>query len=79
MILPHPRYAKVVRLALPKTPDCRVVQQAGHFDFLAPCSVALANLASVICQRNPGFDRVAFHQTFNTAVVGFFGKNLKPN
>ena len=76
--LPHPRYAEAVRLALPESPDYRVVLTAGHFDFLAPCRVALANLAPVICQSEPGFDRVAFHHTFNTAVVDFFGKNLKP-
>ena len=77
VILPHPRYAQTVRLALPKTPDYRVVYHvghAGHFDFLAPCSVALANLAPVICQSDPGFDRVAFHQIFNAAVVDFLEK-----
>ena len=74
VILPHPRYAETVRLALPKTPDYRVVYHAGHFDFLAPCSVALANLAPVICQSDPGFGRVAFHQTCNAAVVDFLVK-----
>ncbi len=76
-ILPHPRYAEVVRQALPGTPDYRVVHNAGHFDFMAPCSSALATIAPAICQSAPGFDRVAFHQTFNSAVVDFFGKNLK--
>lgn len=76
-MLPHPRYAEAVRLALPKIPDYHVVRKAGHFDFLAPCSAALANIAAVICKSGPGFDRVAFHQTFNAAVVDFFGKNLK--
>lgn len=79
VILPHPRYAEAVRRALPKIPDYHVVHKAGHFDFLAPCSVALANIAPVICKSDPGFDRVAFHQTFNTSVVDFFGKNLKHN
>ena len=74
MLLPQPRYAEAVRLALPESPDYRVVHRAGHFDFLAPCSVALANLAPVICQSDPGFDRVAFHRTFNAAVVDFLEK-----
>lgn len=76
-ILPHPRFAEAVRRALPEVPDYHVVPKAGHFDFLAPCSVALANIAPAICKSDPGFDRVAFHQTFNASVVDFFGKNLK--
>jgi predicted dienelactone hydrolase len=76
-ILPHPRYAEAVRLALPQAPDYQVVHKAGHFDFLAPCSVELANIAPVICKSDPGFDRVAFHRAFNNSVVDFFGKNLK--
>ncbi len=79
VILPHPRYAEAVRRVLPDVPDYHVVHKAGHFDFLAPCSVALANIAPVICQSDPGFDRVAFHQTFNASVVDFFDKNLKRN
>lgn len=77
VILPHPRYAEAVRRALPEQPDYRLVHDAGHFDFLAPCSAALAKLAPDICNSAPGFDRTAFHQIFNTAVVDFFGKNLR--
>lgn len=79
VILPHPRYAEAVRRALPTAPDYRVVHKAGHFDFLAPCGPALANIAPIICKSEPGFDRLAFHQTFNTAVVDFFDKSLKHN
>lgn len=77
VVLPHPRFAEAVRRALREAPDYHVVPKAGHFDFLAPCSVALANIAPVICKSDPGFDRVAFHQTINTSVIDFFGKNLK--
>jgi predicted dienelactone hydrolase len=77
VILPHPRYAEAVRQALPKEPDYHVVHKAGHFDFMAACGVALANIAPAICSSGPGFDRVAFHQSFNTSVVDFFGKHLK--
>jgi predicted dienelactone hydrolase len=79
VILPHPRYAEAVRQALPTVPDYQVVHKAGHFDFMAACGDALAKLAPVICKSAPGFDRVAFHQSFNSAVVDFFGKNLKPD
>ncbi|CAN0497314.1 unnamed protein product, partial [Phaeothamnion confervicola] len=60
-LVPHPRYAEAVRRALPEAPDYRVVANAGHYDFLAPCSDALASLAPAICTSPAGFDRAAFH------------------
>ena len=74
VIVPHPRYAEAVRLALPREPDYHVVAGAGHFDFLAPCSSALASVAPPICTSAAGFDRAAFHVSFNAAVVEFFSK-----
>ena len=76
VVLPHPRYAEAVRLALPEPPDYHVVPQAGHFDFLVPCSSALASVAPAICTSAVGFDRAAFHATFDAAVVRFFNKTL---
>lgn len=76
-LLPHPRYAEAVKLALPQAPDYQVVSNAGHFDFLAPCGTALASIAPAICTSAPGFERAAFHAGFNAAVVGFLGKSLK--
>lgn len=77
VMVPTPRYAEAVRLALPQAPDYHVVRKAGHYDFMAPCSNALAGLAPQICKIDADFDRVAFHQTFNAAAVDFFGKTLK--
>jgi predicted dienelactone hydrolase len=76
VLLPHPRYAEAVRLALPETPDYHVVANAGHFDFLVPCSSALASMAPAICASAVGFDRAAFHARFDAAVLGFFNKTL---
>jgi predicted dienelactone hydrolase len=76
VLVPHPRYAEAVRLALPEAPDYHVVPNAGHFDFLAPCSDALASLAPEICTSSPGFDRAAFHVGFDSAVVKFFKSAL---
>jgi predicted dienelactone hydrolase len=76
VVVPHPRYAEAVRLAMPEAPEYHVVPNAGHFDFLAPCSDALASMAPVICTRSPGFDRAAFHVGFNSAVVKFFRNTL---
>ena len=76
VILPHPRYAEAVRLALAQAPEYHVVADAGHFDFLVPCSSALASLAPAICTSAAGFDRAAFHASFDAAVLGFFSKTL---
>jgi predicted dienelactone hydrolase len=75
-ILPAPDYAEPVRAALPNPPDFHLVAGAGHFDFLAPCSAALAGAVPAICEEHGGFDRAAFHRDFNAAVVRFFRKTL---
>lgn len=74
VVVPHPRYAEAVRIALPQAPDYHVIANAGHFDFMAPCSGALASVAPTICTSAPGFDRVAFHSSFNDAVIKFFSE-----
>jgi predicted dienelactone hydrolase len=75
-VLPHPYYAEAVRIALPNPPDTHVVPGAGHYDFLAPCSAALAKKVPAICLSAPGFDRAAFHQEFDRDVVAFFTRSL---
>jgi predicted dienelactone hydrolase len=77
VLLPHPRYAEAVQLALPQAADYHVVPNAGHFDFLVPCSNALESIAPAICASAAGFDRAAFHASFNAAVVSFFKRTLK--
>ena len=79
-VLPEPFYAEAVRRALPHAPEMHAVPHAGHFDFLAPCPAALARIAPPICAREPGFDRAAFHESFNSEVVGFFQRTMgRPN
>jgi predicted dienelactone hydrolase len=51
------------------------VPDAGHFAFVA-CSAEMAKRAAAICRDGPGFDREAFQQKFNAAVVGFFKARL---
>lgn len=79
LLVPNTRYAEAVRLALPDAPDYRVVPHAGHYDFLVPCSNALASIAPSICVSAAGFDRAAFHASFNAEVVKFLNKTLKAN
>jgi len=78
VVLPQPWYVEPVRAALPKPLDYREVPNAGHFDFLAPCTPRFAAMAPPLCSSQPGFDRVAFHRELNEAVVGFFRVALKP-
>jgi predicted dienelactone hydrolase len=75
-VLPNPTSSEAVHEALGRPHDYVVVPNAGHFDFLAPCSDALAKAAAEICRSAPGFDRTAFHRQFNAAVVAFFKKTL---
>lgn len=75
-ILPNPDYAEAVRIALPRSPEFHLVAKADHFDFLAPCSDLLRQVAPQICVSAPGFDRTAFHEIFNREVVRFFRERL---
>ena len=61
---------------LPASLDYRLARNAGHFAFLAPCSPELASAIPRICLDAPGFDRVAFHTSFNAEVVAFFRRHL---
>ena len=76
-VLPHPYYAEAVRLDLPSPPQMHVVPHAGHYDFLAPCSARLSQLAPEICVSEPGFDRATFHVRFDRDVVAFFLRTLR--
>lgn len=77
-ILPSPDYVEPVRDALPRPPEYHVVTGADHFDFLAPCSDSLAQAVPAICEEHGGFDRAAFHRTFDRDVVRFFARTLHP-
>ena len=74
-ITPHPRHAEAVYQALATKPEYHVVPDAGHFVFIA-CSAEMTKRAPAICGDAPAFDRTAFHQKFNGAVVGFFRSQL---
>ena len=72
----HPYNAEAVSEALPQPPDYRVVPAAGHFSFLAPCDEWQAREIPRLCEDGPGFDREAFHRTFNAEVIAFFSSAL---
>ena len=70
--------ADIVKARLPKPPEDHLVAKAGHFAFLAPCSDPLAAIAKEICTDDAGFDRTAFHQELNQALIAFFKTQLAP-
>jgi predicted dienelactone hydrolase len=62
---------------LPAKHEYNVVPNAGHFAFLSPCPPTLAkDTLTELCADAPGFDRAAFHNRFNAAVLGFFRGQL---
>jgi predicted dienelactone hydrolase len=75
-ITPPQWNTEVLRTALPVAPEFWTVEGAGHFAFVAPCTPALARAAALLCSDPPGFDRVAFHRAFNSAVTRFFAARL---
>lgn len=78
VILPSHLYAEAVRAALPRPPEVQIVERAGHFDFMAPCSEALTRAAPAICVSAAGFDRAAFSRRFDAELIGFFTRTLSP-
>jgi len=74
-INPHPRAAEAIYHALPAKPDYVVVPNAGHFVFIA-CGADMAKGAPAICRDAADFDRPAFHQRLDAAVVAFFTAHL---
>ena len=75
-VLLHPWHAEAVHRALPAGHEYRVVPNAGHYAFLTMCSDVLRRNVPEICADPPGFDRAAFHEQFNKAVVTFFSEKL---
>jgi predicted dienelactone hydrolase len=65
-----------INRALPAPHDYHVVANSGHFSFFQPCAAVLMQAAPEICTDAPGFDRVAFHRTFDMEVLDFFRAHL---
>jgi predicted dienelactone hydrolase len=70
-------YVSTILRDLPAKPDYHLVQNAGHYAFLPPCTPELAQKRPNICTDRPGFDRVAFHAELNAAALAFFRAHLK--
>ena len=70
-------YVTTIMRDLPAKPDYHLVQNAGHFVFLPPCTEELAKKRPNICTDRPGFDRLAFHAELNATALAFFREHLK--
>ena len=55
----------------------QVVPKAGHYAFQEPCPPPMAAAVPEICLDPPGFDRAAFHNELNGALIAFFRANLR--
>lgn len=61
---------------LPAHRGVHVVEGASHASFLAPCGVLGVLMPPMVCADAAGFDRAAFHRSFNGEVVSFFSRSL---
>ena len=66
----------LIRRELSRPAEEHIVDRAGHYAFLPPCSEALARQAPQICSDDANFDRAMFHRDFNRKVVAFFKTTL---
>ena len=57
---------------LPKRPTLKIVKDAGHFVFMAPCGNSLKKAVPHICIDAPSVDRAAIHQKMNKEIIQFF-------
>jgi predicted dienelactone hydrolase len=75
-LLAHPWNAERIVQMLPRPAEYQVVDGAGHFAFLAPCTSAFAAQAPAICMDAPGVDRIALHARLNAEMIDFFTRTL---
>lgn len=68
----------LVRGLLPTPPEFHRVTGAAHLSFLPPCGLGRLLLPPMLCADPKGFDRKAFHRSFNRQVVAFFDSRLGP-
>ncbi|WP_133682479.1 alpha/beta hydrolase family protein [Paludibacterium purpuratum] len=67
---------EAIRQGLMVSPQYRLVRNAGHFAFLAPCNPQQRLRLPELCTDPDGFDRGAFHRQFNAEIVRFFVQHL---
>lgn len=66
-----------IRDLLPAAPEYVVVENAGHYAFMAPFAPGTAAGLGPLAEDPPGFDRVAFHERLNAEIADFFARTLR--
>ncbi len=78
--VPHQTNGLHIAQSLPGGADTHVVADAGHFAFMAPCNPRLEEINpriwDMVCVDADGFDRAAFHRSFNDTLIAFFDAAL---
>lgn len=78
--VPHASNGAIIAKHLPTEPTVTIVENAGHFAFLAECNPRLEDLDptiwAMVCVDPPGFDRRAFHLELNSSLARFFDAAL---
>ncbi|MBU1343597.1 MAG: dienelactone hydrolase family protein [Proteobacteria bacterium] len=75
-ILTFPYHAEFIKNNLPVTPEYKVVQNAGHYSFLAPIPEQIKQKAGDVARDPEGFNREQFHKTLNREIDIFLSKAL---
>jgi predicted dienelactone hydrolase len=75
--VPGATNAQLVETSLPRSApaEMHLVPAATHYSFAAPCGLLGP---PQLCRDAEGFDRKAFHETFNSSIVQFFDARLLP-
>lgn len=72
----YPYHAEMIRQKLPESPEYVVVNNAGHYAFLAPFPEKAKQRLGEIAADPPGFDRNAFHRKLNREIESFFNASF---
>ncbi|MBM7061988.1 dienelactone hydrolase [Pseudomonas sp. UL073] len=75
-LVPRKHNADALAQHLAQTVAYRLLDGAGHFVFMAPCSPEQAALMAEICQDAAGVDRTAVHRRLNAEAARFFREAL---
>ncbi|MHB9796294.1 alpha/beta hydrolase family protein [Pseudomonas sp. MT3] len=75
-ILDWKKNAGALARKLPQQPDLRVLDGAGHFVFMAPCSEEEKEATPDLCTDTQGLDRQAIHRDLAASAAEFFDVSL---
>lgn len=75
-VLDWKKNARALARKLPRQPELRVLDGAGHFVFMAPCSEEELEATPDLCKDTEGLDRRAIHRDLAASAAEFFDISL---